>query len=373
MIYRPYGPHQISALGIGLCQSGDLMDPASLSESVAALELGLTSGVNYVDLGFPHNCQDPQYLKACGELVKKYGAYTAVNINVLPEQAPLSLESEVRRCMDLYGLEHAAFLQYYGVGRVTWNRLLQSGTLDQVRELKRSGLIESVSLYYTDDRFYLKPILETGLFDAIALELSMIELPRNTSCLKIAADYNIAAAAHGTLKHMRLCENLTGDIQAAWDREKGHGALEWAMGIALSAPNVSCALAGARTRGEMERLCAIASHPFDGVDAVRAMLVGKYVRDALYQRRKIQCEICRSCMPCPLGVNAPRIAELYNEYLMFGNLEIPAAQYRLEALGEKHCIQCGKCRRKCPREFPLDEIVPAAHELFSSKDKECVV
>jgi hypothetical protein len=58
-------------------------------------------------------------------------------------------------------------------------------------------------------------------------------------------------------------------------------------------------------------------------------------------------------MPCPRGIDAPRIFELYNDAVMYADRSYGRAVFE----GEKHdvsrCDACGDCARRCGRHIDI--------------------
>ena len=355
LVSRQYGNKQISAIGLGLCGLRTLAGHFKKDEAVAALGKALESGINYIDLGFPELCPDKALLKAYGALLNNADVSICVKANVLKLTSGEELTVQLRSCMEAYGITKVTFLQLYGVNRTAWNRIRGNGVLQKADELKETGAVENLSMHYTDDRFYLKPILQEGIFDGISIELSAIELPRNSGSLKIAGDFHLGTVVTGALKNGCILSELS---------------LKDAICAEFFAPGVSSVLLELLTAEEVQKAVEISETSDRGKDYVRAQLAAKKARDAFYKKREIQCEVCRCCMPCPEGFNAPRIAELYNEALMFDAPDYSALQFEIENLADRKCIRCGKCRSKCPREFEIGTIATKAAELFRSQLKE---
>jgi hypothetical protein len=57
------------------------------------------------------------------------------------------------------------------------------------------------------------------------------------------------------------------------------------------------------------------------------------------------------CMPCPIDIDSPGIAALYNEYMMYGNDNVPLFLYVVRGFGKTLCGSCEICTRKCPRRY----------------------
>jgi predicted aldo/keto reductase-like oxidoreductase len=56
-------------------------------------------------------------------------------------------------------------------------------------------------------------------------------------------------------------------------------------------------------------------------------------------------------MPCPVGVNIPRIFSLFNNYGIHKDLDKFKAQIAKLEQNElpNNCIKCGKCVKACPQ------------------------
>ena len=368
MIYRKYGSFTVSALAFGLFGPQCLTQGINHGEYLDAVARGIELGVTYFDLGFQHlHGITPGLVGDCGRLLMKAPVVTVLRVNVHAVDSAEALEKSIRRDLKNFALDRVNLLQLWSVDRVAWRKLLETGKLDRVEGLVRSGLAEDVTLHFTDDRFYLRPILETGRFGGAVLEFSFLELSRHTGSLKAAQEFGLGVIAHGATKDARLVEHIPPEIQAVWNEYPERSPAGWALQLAWEQPGVTSVLVEALTARQAEEYASYADLIDAGLPGIRGQLLGKRIKDCYYSKRRIQCELCRCCMPCPLGINAPRIAELYNDYLMFGNKDIPALLYKLEQDDGDRCTQCFKCTRACPREFILPDIITDADRLFSCR------
>jgi hypothetical protein len=60
-------------------------------------------------------------------------------------------------------------------------------------------------------------------------------------------------------------------------------------------------------------------------------------------------------MPCPQGIDAPRIFEIYNDAVMYSDKETAPSIYRLENHNIDSCNECGVCSSKCGFKYPIAE------------------
>jgi len=117
---------------------------------------------------------------------------------------------------------------------------------------------------------------------------------------------------------------------------------------------------------------ALAEHsePFN-LTAGEITMIGK-VRDTYRLLGPVSCTACRYCMPCPNGVEIPRILEFYNEAILFNDSDRRRRMY-----SDRHmltddqradkCIKCGICLEKCPQKLPIPELLEKAHAYLTQK------
>jgi predicted aldo/keto reductase-like oxidoreductase len=67
-----------------------------------------------------------------------------------------------------------------------------------------------------------------------------------------------------------------------------------------------------------------------------------------------------------IGIDAPRIVELYNDALLFSDDRLPKLLYRLEGHSDLDCLKCGKCTERCPKHLPLAEALCNCRDLLQN-------
>jgi uncharacterized protein len=71
-------------------------------------------------------------------------------------------------------------------------------------------------------------------------------------------------------------------------------------------------------------------------------------------------------MPCPVGVEIPKIFGLYNQYKISGNKWLFSNNYNAipEDSRASACVNCGKCMKHCPQKIQIPaELKKIAAEL----------
>jgi hypothetical protein len=91
------------------------------------------------------------------------------------------------------------------------------------------------------------------------------------------------------------------------------------------------------------------------------------VRDTLRRRIKVPCTDCGYCMPCPAGVNIPRIFSIYNDRFIYGDPRFPHRIYTItmnaSALAS-NCTRCGLCEKHCPQHISIIDQLEECHRVL---------
>lgn len=174
------------------------------------------------------------------------------------------------------------------------------------------------------------------------------------SGIRYAAARGLGVVAGEVLRGGRLVKEPPEPVKKAWgDALEKRSPAEWALRWAWDQPEVSTALVDMSTVEQVRENMALADNGEAGSFSVREQILISNVRDAYRALRPVNCTACRSCMPCPQGVDAPRIFELYNDAVIYNDLETGRYLYRIEGHRIEDCNDCGLCAGKCGRKIDI--------------------
>ena len=69
-------------------------------------------------------------------------------------------------------------------------------------------------------------------------------------------------------------------------------------------------------------------------------------------------------MPCPQDIDVPRILELYNDTVMYDDVESTRARYQQEQHNLKDCNECGACADACGRMIAILDWLQEARRVL---------
>jgi predicted aldo/keto reductase-like oxidoreductase len=81
---------------------------------------------------------------------------------------------------------------------------------------------------------------------------------------------------------------------------------------------------------------------------------------------KASCTACRYCMPCPKGIDIPRVLDQYNQWHMYRSVRESRRQYGFLKKGSRpvDCIDCKACEEQCPQHLPVSDIMREMVDTF---------
>ena len=258
-----------------------------------------------------------------------------------------------------------------------FDKVIESGMLDYVCELKQKGVIRATGVS-SHDPLVAMQLVETGQIDVLMFSLNPVydTLPPETD---IDGLFNPETYRRDTftiaperLKLYQTCETrgvgitvmkslAAGSLLKAESSPYG-AAMSVAQCIhyALTRPAVSSVLVGCATTDEVAQALAYE----------RANDSARDYTDVLAQSPKFslsgKCMYCNHCLPCPSHIDIAQV----NKYLDLASLTGPAApettraHYHALAHTAADCIQCGQCETRCPFAVPVISRMQEAVERF---------
>jgi predicted aldo/keto reductase-like oxidoreductase len=186
------------------------------------------------------------------------------------------------------------------------------------------------------------------------------------SGLKYAAEKGLAVVAAEPLRGGRLTQEPPPSVAEVWATAPQKRSLaEWGLRWVWNHPEIAVAVSDMSTLEQLKENITLAdSAQADNLTVAEEVLIS-WVMDAYRKLRPIPCTACRGCMPCPRGIDVPRLFELYNDATMYGDMETARAIYRREGHDIADCNQCGVCVCVCGREIPIMEWLGKLSEAWA--------
>ncbi len=355
---------QASVLGIGVMRLPLAQGtPAAIDESasIEIIRYAIDHGANYLDLGYPY---DLDHQKAISTVVRKalqdrYREKVRLAAN-FPAYM-LDTSTELNRLLDrqLRWLEvdNIDFSLIGGMDRETWTKLDELKIIRHAELAIDAGKTSRLGFTFHDQFQYLRNVLNA--YDKWAVsrfQYSLMDVDHHpgVSGLQLAARSGLAVVVTEPLKSNRLIKNIPEPVAKIWNEASPQRSpMEWVLRWVWNHPEIATAVVDLNTLEQAKEAIALADNAeADNLSVMEEVMISS-VREAYRKLRPIPCTACRSCMPCPQGIDVPRIFEIYLDSVMFSDIETARELFRAEGHRIDICTDCGKCARTCGRSIDI--------------------
>jgi predicted aldo/keto reductase-like oxidoreductase len=382
MQYRTFGKldWKPSALGFGAMRLPVVDDdPGKIDELEATrmVRYAIDHGVNYVDTAYAyHSGTSETFLgralqdgyRQRVKLATKLPSWIVKASNDFDRYLNVQLERLQTETIDFYLL--------HGLDEGDWHNLRDLNVFDWAEKAMADGRFHYLGFSFHDRYEVFQEIVDTydqWIFCQIQYNYMDEERQAGTRGLKYAADKGLAVVVMEPIRGGQLARNPPQPIVELWDTAaRKRTPADWALQWVWDHPEVSVVLSGMSTMEQVEQNVASANQSGPGTLTTDELTLIARVRDKYRELCPIPCSQCRYCMPCPSGVNIPRVLEIYNEAIMYNDYDMARNGYNLWFNKEERadsCTQCAQCEELCPQEIEIVEWLAQIHQLLDESQK----
>lgn len=338
-------------------------------KAIAMIHRAFEAGVNYIDTAVMYHDGDSQ--RVVGEALRGWRDKVVVstkNHYYGPDEKQWwkNLEDSLR----LLQVDSIDIYNHHGIRWDRYEKEVEPRVKKWMLDAYEQGLIKHVCCSFHDDNEALKKVVDTGYVESITLQHNILDR-QLAEGIAYAHENNVGVVVMGPVGGGRLGEpsEVLAEVAPGVKRVP-----ELALRFVLANPHVSVALSGMSTMRQVEENIAVASDPVSLTEQDKQAIDEHLQR--LDKMAELYCTGCRYCMPCPEGVQIPRIFDLYNKGRVYGLWETARKGYahigRRKPEEQKKadaCTECGACEEKCPQNIPIRKQLAEAHEALACKEQ----
>jgi predicted aldo/keto reductase-like oxidoreductase len=377
MQYRTFGKldWKPSALGFGAMRLPVVDDdPGQIDEPEATrmIRYAIDHGVNYVDTAYGyHRGTSESFLGRALQDGYRERVKLATKMPCWLAKAPEDFDRLFDEQLERLGTDHIDFYLLHALNEKNWGNMRELNVFDWAEGVTSDGRIRYLGFSFHDKYEVFQDIIDGydgWTFCQIQYNYMDEEHQAGTRGLKYAADKGLAVVVMEPIRGGRLSINPPPPILELWNTApRQRTPADWALQWVWNHPEVSLALSGMSAMEQVEQNVASAGQSGPGTLTDEDLALIGRVRDKYRELVPIPCTQCEYCLPCPNGVNIPRIFEIYNEAVMYN--EYRSARMLYSWLKEEEranlCEQCGQCEELCPQGISVAEWLEKAHQLLS--------
>ncbi len=355
---KPYGRtgKNISVIGFGGMR---FADPADLDASAALVSHAHTQGINYFDTA-PYYCEDRSE-EIMGRAFRTMPRGTFHVSTKCSEADGAKLRASLERSLTRLGVEAIDFFHIWCLLRPEdLDERRRGGAIAAALQAKQEGLIRHLVVSSHLNGRENAAVLESGLFEGITIGYNAINFPFRAQTLAAAAQHGLGVATMNPLGGGLIPRNAArlAFLRGPRDRD----VVEAALRFNISQPAITCALVGFSCAAEVDAAVAAVAdfvpYPPDHIERVKAGIGAGF---------EGFCTGCGYCVPCPAGVEIPKLMDTFNQRILVGT--DAAMRDRLKwhwampAGAAAACTECGACEEACTQHLPIRERLRAIAAL----------
>ena len=374
MQYRidKYG-NKISVLGYGCMRFTKTAGVIDMDKAEKELMAAYKMGINYYDTAYIYGGSEA----ALGKIFEKNGIRENINIATkLPHYLMNTMEGIEKCFQEELSRLRTDYIDYYLMHMLndvkTWEKLVDMGILDWIREKKESGAIRQIGFSYHGNSESFCKVVDAYDWDFCQIQYNYLDehAQAGRKGLNHAAEKRIPVIIMEPLRGGKLVSNLPEKAKKLFgEHPKKHSPAEWAFRWLWNQPEVTCVLSGMNSMEMLEENVRVASECQIGefTDADNALLA--QIVEVINSKMKVGCTGCGYCMPCPAKVDIPGAFAAYNVSAVDGKKEawyehLRSSLFRKDATSISNCIGCGKCEKHCPQGIAIREELKNAEKVL---------
>jgi len=342
---------QVSAIGFGAMQ----IPRVPADTAVAAINRALDLGVNYIDTARVYGDSEDKI----GMVMKTRRDECIISSKTIENEAPGALKSldESLKALqtekiDIYCCHGTNLMRRYE--RI----MMRGGAVEALRKAKAQGKIDFIGFSSHWNLEMIKAMIRSDEFDMMIVPYNLVDVEgMGEEAIPLAKERDVGVVTMKPLWGGRL--TTPGGRETP---EVPHDPiLKACLKYNLSNDAISSVIPGMTTPQNAET-CAPVGDVTDKITEHEK----RWLYEELGKQGKGYCLQCGYCMPCPEGVDIPRIYAARHHFMDYPQETgyLGANEYsNIQEKADK-CNECGECEKKCPAHLPIvKEIKETAEKI----------
>ena len=375
MIYKDFNGLKLSSLGLG-CMRLPVIDgkDGQIDEEATAkmVELAMVNGINYYDTAWMYHEYTSEVVM--GKVLKKYprdSFYLATKFPGMNQEVrdnPASIfEKQLEKCQ----VDYFDFYLIHNLGDKNVEAYLDDNdkVMPYLLEQKAKGRIRHLGLSTHATTENLKRFLDKWgeYMEFCQIQLNYIDwnLQKASEKVTLLNERNIAIWVMEPLRGGKLATLSEANAAKLNSLRPDEGVPAWGFRYLQSIPGVTMVLSGLSNEQQlMDNIQTFSSNkPLNEAEMSTLMEIAEEMSGG------VPCTSCRYCTTvCPMGLDIPRLIQLYNEYSFSGSQFIAFTVNDMHS--EKRpsaCLGCRACERMCPQNIKIAAVLADFDEKLPKK------
>lgn len=378
MQYRKFERSGVKAsvLGFGCMrlpvQAGVEGDPIDRPEAIRMIRKAIDSGVTYVDTAYGYHNGDSENL--VGEALQdgyRERVLLATKLPVWKVEKYEDMERLLDEQLTKLKTDHVDFYLLHALDKARFHQMRDLNVFKFLDDMVAKGKIKYPAFSFHDNAEAFREIVDSYPWHMAQIQMNVLDEFNQATLegMKYAASKGIGIVIMEPLRGGALAAKLPEEIRALYEKAPvKRSAVEWAFRWLYDQPEIMTILSGMSSMEQLEDNLKIFEGALPGTMTADEKELMTQVRLAYESRVRVGCTGCEYCMPCPAGVQIPKIFRNLDSNAMFDTLDKFSGFYNKlvsEGHGADQCVKCGACESVCPQHFDIRDKLESIHKEFA--------
>ena len=343
-------------------------------QATKMIRYAIDHGVNYIDTAWPYHREASEPF--VGEVLQDGYREKVKLATKLPSwliKEPADFDRYLDQQLERLQTDHIDFYLLHALNEESWHKLRDMNIFAPAERALAAGRIRHLGFSFHDEFKVFQEIVDgydNWDFCQIQYNYMDVHYQAGRRGLHYATDKDLAVVIMEGLRGGSLAQNPPpAPVAELWaESKRDWKPAEWGLQWLWNQPEVSLVLSGMSTMQHVEENVTSAGRSrIDKLTDADLALVER-VHGTFSELAPIPCTNCQYCLPCPNGVNIPRVFAIYNEAQMYQDLAGARNAYQwLPKENRAHnCVECGECEPKCPQHIEIINWLKTADALLSA-------
>ena len=380
MQYRRLGKldWEVSVLGFGVMRlplADKETEKVDEPESVRMMRYAIDHGVNYIDTAYPYH--EGQSEGIVGKALKdgyRERVKVATKLPVWLVEDAQAFDRYLNEQLERLQMEKIDFYFLHGLNSQRWPKVRDLGVIRWAEGAMADGRFDHLSFSFHDNFETFKQIVDDyDNWTSAQVQYNYMDVGYQAGRrgVEYAASKGLAVVVMEPIRGGQLTKPR-GPVAKVWESAaQKRSPAAWALLWVWNQPEVSVVLSGMSTMEQVMENVALADSARPGILSPEELAVVDRAQEAYKRLAPIPCTNCKYCMPCSSGVDISGIFEIYNDTMIYEDLE--EARWLYSQLKEEQhadqCTKCAECTDACPQGIDIPEWLEKVH-AFLAPEKE---
>ncbi len=360
MQYRKLAGETVSVLGFGCMRfpgEGGGIEPV---ESTKMLRYAYEHGVNYYDTAYVyHNDESEGFLaRTLGDV--RGDIRIATKLPTWRVQKESDFDFFLDDALKRLRTDHIDFYLIHALDKNRFANIVEKfDIIAKLDKAKAAGKIRHIGFSFHDDLDTFRRIIDANpSWEFCQIQLNYINTDYQAGLEGL--EYAKSKGVDVIIMEPMLGGRLSNPNEFV--RRELSGAktpVEWALDFLWNRPDVSVTLSGMSTMEQVAENIGFADRARVGMLTDEDLAMLARAKDVFEKYAFVPCTKCSYCMPCPFGLDIPKIFEIYNASSSKHDMDV---EYRALGTLADACKKCGRCERVCPQGIKIPAEMEKAHK-----------